>query len=621
MEREAHPAILSTKGSSPPADPEIGDYAIIGDCRTAALVSRWGSVDWLCLPDFSDGSVFAGLLDRENGGSFSIRPRQRFVTRRRYIPDTAVLETEFETAAGTVRLLDLLPIQDGVSPMGPMRELLRVVEGTAGEVDLSVGIDVRPDYGRKAADLEKRGLLGWCWIWGNEILALRSDLVLEPAPSGLAGVVTVREGEKRFFSLSYTRNDPAVLPLLGREAEDRLTQTVAWWRDWASRCTYRGPYRDMVLRSAITLKLLAYCNSGAIIAAPTTSLPEAIGGDRNWDYRYCWLRDAGLTNQALVSLGYSDEARSFLGWMLHATRLTWPELQIVYDIFGRTELEEAELHHLSGYQNSRPVRIGNGAYSQRQLDVYGEVAMAAETVVRNGHSLDPLEARMLAGFADVVCRRWQEPDSGIWEIRGPRRHYTFSKVMCWVALDRLIELHDRGAIALRSPVDHYRRVKQSIEEVIENRGFNRELGSYTSELDGNQVDAALLLMACIGYRGGSDPRMVSTYDLIQRRLGRNGLLHRYEPGYDGFDSDEAAFGICSFWSIDNLAKRGDVKAAERAFEHLLSCANDVGLYAEEIDVSTGAPIGNFPQAFTHVGLINIAVAIDEARQEVCRGRS
>jgi len=621
MEREAHPEVLSIENSSPPFDPEIGDYAIIGDCRTAALVSRWGSIDWLCLPDFSDGSVFAGLLDPVNGGSFFVRPRQHFVTRRRYIPDTAVLETEIETATGTARLLDLLPIQDGISPMGPMRELLRVIEGTAGEVDLSVGIDVRPDYGRKSANLKKRGPLGWCWIWGNEILALRSDLLLEPAPSGLAGAATIRAGEKRVLSLSYTRNDPAVLPLLGQEAENRLAQTIAWWRDWASQCTYRGPYRDIVLRSAITLKLLAYCNSGAIIAAPTTSLPEAIGADRNWDYRYCWLRDAGLTNQALVSLGYSDEARSFLGWMLHATRLTWPELQIVYDIFGRTELEEAELDHLSGYKNSRPVRVGNGAYSQRQLDVYGEVAMAAETVVRNGHSLDPLEARMLAGFADVVCRRWYEPDSGIWEIRGPRRHYTFSKVMCWVALDRLIKLHERGAIVLRSPVERYRRVKRSIEEVIENRGFNKELGSYTSELGGNQVDAALLLMACIGYRDASDPRMVSTHDLIQRRLGRNGLLYRYEPGYDGFNSNEAAFGICSFWAIDNLAKRGDVKAAERAFEHLITCANDVGLYAEEIDVSTGAPVGNFPQAFTHVGLINIAVAIEDARQEVYRGRA
>ncbi len=616
MRREAHPEVLSRPGRRAPDDPQIADYAIIGDCRTAALVSRDGSIDWLCLPDFSDGSVFAGLLDREHGGSFSVRPQQVFVARRRYIPDTAVLETVFETETGTARLVDLFPILDGVAPMGPMRELLRVIEGISGEVELGVGIDVQPDYGRHSADPRHREGLGWCWSWRNEILVLRSDLPLEPSPKGPAGVFAIRAGERRYLSLSYTKNDPAFLPLLGPDAEDRLARTVDWWHGWAQRCTYHGPYREMVLRSAITLKLLTYCNSGAIIAAPTTSLPESIGGDRNWDYRYCWLRDAGLTNQALVSLGYGDEARCFLGWMLHATRLTWPELQIVYDLFGRAELEEAELPHLTGYKNSRPVRIGNGAYLQRQLDVYGEVAMSAEAVVSCGYRLDALEARMLAGIADVVCRQWQEPDSGMWEIRGERRHYTFSKVMCWTALDRLIKLHDRGAISLNLPTEHYRRVEQSIKDAIETRGFNQELGSYTSELDGSQVDAALLLMACIGYKDASHPRMVSTYELVHKRLGRGGLLYRYEPDYDGFGSEEAAFGICSFWAIDNLAKRRDVPAAERAFEHLLGFANDVGLFAEEIDVSTGAPIGNFPQAFTHVGLVNIATAIEQARQEV-----
>lgn len=615
MERAAHPELLSSPNPTAREDPEIGDYAIIGDCRTAALVSREGSIDWLCLPDFSDGSVFAGLLDPVNGGSFFIRPRQPFTTSRHYIPETAVLETVFETATGAVRLIDLLPIQGGIAPIGPMREILRVVEGLSGEVDVAVGIDVRPDYGRCRPHLQHRGQLGWCWNWRNEALVLQADLPLAHSAGRVAGTAVIRTGERRFLSLSYTRNDPAVLPLLGRNAEDRLARTIEWWQGWARHCTYRGPHRDMVLRSAITLKLLTYCNSGAIVAAPTTSLPESIGGDRNWDYRYCWLRDAGLTNQALVSLGYSDEARSFLGWMLHATRLTWPELQIVYDLFGRTELEEAELPHLAGYKGSQPVRIGNEAYLQRQLDVYGEVAMSAAAVVGNGHSLDPLEARMLAGFADVVCSRWQEPDSGIWEIRGPQRHYTFSKVMCWTALDRLIKLHERGVIALESSVDRYRRVKQSIEDVIETRGFNQKLGSYTSELDGRHVDAALLLMACIGYKDASNQRMVSTYERVQERLGRNGLLYRYEPAYDGFESEEAAFGICSFWAIDNLAKRGKVAAAERGFEHLLGFANDVGLFAEEIDMSTGAPLGNFPQAFTHVGLINIAVAIEQARQE------
>lgn len=615
MERATRPQALPSPDAAAPAAPRIGDYAIIGDCRTAALVSRHGSIDWLCLPDFSDGSVFARLLDPANGGSFSIRPRQSCRARRRYIPETAVLETVFENATGAVRVIDLLPIQDGIRPMGPMREVLRVIEGLSGEVEITIGIDVRPDYGRCTPVLEHRGQLGWCWSWRNEILVLRADLQLAQSAHGISGTAAIRAGDRRYLSLSFTRNDPAVLPLLGPSAEDRLARTVAWWQGWARQCTFRGAHRDMVLRSAITSKLLTYCNSGAIIAAPTTSLPESIGGDRNWDYRYCWLRDAGLTNQALVSLGFSDEARSFLGWMLHATRLTWPELQIVYDVFGRTVLEEAELPHLAGYKGSRPVRIGNEAYLQRQLDVYGEVAMAATAVVRSGYGLDSLEARMLAGFADVVCRLWQEPDSSIWEIRGARRHYTFSKVMCWTALDCLIKLHERGAIVLKSPVDHYRRVRRSIEDVIETRGFNPELGSYTSELEGRHVDAALLLMACIGYKDASDPRMISTYERVQERLGRNGLLYRYEPAYDGFESEEAAFGICSFWAIDNLAKRRELAAAEQAFEHLLGFANDVGLFAEEIDVSTGAPVGNFPQAFTHVGLINVAVAIEEARRE------
>ncbi len=598
------------------AEPAISDHAIIGDCRTAALVSITGAIDWLCLPDFSSPTVFADLIDPKRGGSFVVRPSQPFTAGRRYLPDTPVLETTFETATGAAKLLDFCPVLDGLTPMGPMREVLRIVEGVAGEVGLGISIHARPDYGRATPRLQHRGKLGWCWTWANEILVLRSDVPLQLDHRALIGSVTLRPGERRYLSLSYTRSDPAVLPLLGRAADDRLAQTMAWWQAWAQRCTYHGPYREAVIRSAITLQLLTYCLSGAIVAAPTTSLPEAIGGGRNWDYRYCWLRDAGLTNSAMVDLGYFAEARSFLGWMLHATRLTWPELRILYDLFGRTDLQEYVLPHMAGYKGSRPVRIGNGAYNQLQLDVYGEVAIAADAVAEAGCSIDSVEARMLAGFGNMVCRKWQEPDNGMWEIRGGRRQYTFSKVMCWAALDRLLKLHDRGAIALGSSAGRFRGVRQAIADVIETRAFNSRLASYTSELDGDQVDAALLLMPCIGYRDAADPRMVSTYDLIHQRLGRNGLLYRYEPNYDGFRSEEAAFGICSFWAIDNLAKRKDVAAAERAFQHLLGFANDVGLFAEEIDVSTGAALGNFPQAFTHVGLINAAVAIEKSRREI-----
>ena len=593
--------------------PEIGDYAIIGDCRTAALVSREGSIDWLCLPDFSSPSVFARLLDSERGGGFSIRPCQPFSTTRRYIGNTPVLETTFVTEGGAAKLIDLCPALDGVTPMGPMRELLRIVEGISGTVDVEACLDLRPDYARIVPRLRRRGELGWSYTWRNELVALHSDCALHQTEESLTGSMSIREGERRYLSLSYTKGDPALLPLLGAQADDRLAQTVAWWQSWAERCTYDGSYRDMVIRSALTLKLLQYVQSGAIVAAPTTSLPETIGGDRNWDYRYCWLRDAGLTNQALVGLVYIDEARSFLGWLLHATRLTWPELQIVYDVFGRTRLRERELPHLSGYLGSRPVRIGNGAYLQRQLDVYGEVALAAYAVVQGGGILEPAEARMLAGLGEVVCKQWREPDSGIWEIRGPRRQYTFSKVMCWTALDRLLNLHERGAIALGPAIELFGRERQAIADAIELHGFNTALASYTSEFDGSHVDASLLLMVCVGYKEASDPRMLATYQRVQERLGREGLLYRYESLYDGQQGDEAAFGICSFWAIDNLAKQGAIAEAERSFERLLSYANDVGLYAEEIDPSSGAAIGNFPQAFTHVGLINAALAIEHAR--------
>ena len=597
------------------AEMEIGDYAIIGDCRTAALVSIAGSIDWLCLPDFSSPSVFAQLLDPGHGGRFFVHPRQPFSASRRYTPDTAVLETTFATETGRAKLIDFFPTLDGLDPMGPMREVVRIIEGVEGAVELDIGIDVRPDYNSTKPGVRHRGAIGWCWTWSNQILVLRSNIDFMPAETGLASSVVIRPGERRYLSLSYTKGDPAVFPMLGRDADDRLARTVGWWQRWARQCTYRGPYRDAVMRSAITLKLLTYCLSGAIVAAPTTSLPESIGGSRNWDYRYCWLRDAGLTNAAMLNLGYFEEARSFLGWMLHATRLTWPELQIVYDIVGRSNLKEIELPQLTGYKGSQPVRIGNGAYDQRQLDVYGEVAMAAYATAEGGCSLDEAEGRMLAGFGGVVCRQWREPDSGIWEIRGPRRQYTFSKVMCWTAMDRLIKLHDRGFISLDTSVERLRRVQREIEDVIETRGFNRKLGSYTSELDGEHVDAALLLMASIGYRDAAHPRMVSTYNLIHERLACNGLLFRYERNYDGFSSKEAAFGICSFWAVDNLAKRPEVAAAARDFEHLLGFANDVGLFAEEIDGTTGAAIGNFPQAFTHVGLINAAVSIEKARKE------
>jgi GH15 family glucan-1,4-alpha-glucosidase len=609
-------AAQSEKPIDPEAqvEPKIGDYAIIGDCRTAALVSRDGSVDWLCLPHFSGPSVFAALLDRERGGCFSIRPVQPFRSTRRYVGGTAVLETTFETASGIVRLLDLMPILDSAGALTPMRELLRAVEGLEGEVELDVLFGPRPNYARAPPRIRARGKLGWACTWSDELFLLRTVDPLQLALDGatVRGRIRVKANQKTYLSLCYAKADIGVIAPLGNLAEERVRSTIKWWTDWSSRCAYDGPHRDAVLRSAVTLKLMTFALSGAVVAAPTTSLPEAIGADRNWDYRYCWLRDAALTMRAFTGLGFRDEAASFLQWLLHATRLTWPELQVMYDVYGRTNLREEELEELSGFRGSRPVRIGNEAHSQVQLDVYGGVIAAAFDYVESGGHLQSDETKLLVGFAKTACEKWREPDSGIWEIRGPKRHYTFSKVMCWTALDCLIKLHERSLA--RIDVEHFREERDAIAEAIEARGYGTALGSYVSELDGDRLDAALLLMGCLGYKAAGHPRMRSTFDLIQQRLGRDGLLYRYEQGYDGLSSPEGAFGICSFWAVDNLARRGDLAAAERTFEHILSFANDLGLFAEEIDIGTGAALGNFPQAFTHVGLINAAIALASARR-------
>lgn len=585
---------------------------MIGDCRTAALVSREGSVVWLCLPDFSSPSVFGEILDGRTGGTFRIRPRGEFKSSRRYVADTPVLETTFETTQGAVRIVDMFPVADGSGTLQPMREILRLVDGVSGELELEILFAPAPNYGRAKPRLEQHGSLGWCCSWSNELLNLRSNIGLHRVANTLRASVRVRAGERIWLGLSYVKGDPGVLSPLEQDAANRLEGTLAWWQDWARGCTYRGPYKAAVMRSALTLKLLSFALSGAIVAAPTTSLPEAIGAERNWDYRYCWLRDSGWTMQALVGLGFHEEARQFLGWLLHATRLTWPELRIMYDVFGRTRLKERTLEHFSGYRGSRPVRIGNGAHRQRQLDVYGEVIFAAHAYASGGGTLEPVECRMLKGFGEVVCKQWREPDSGIWEIRGKPRHYTFSKLMCWVALDRLLRLEENGFVPLGKLRGKFEKERGEIFDVIERRGYNRAIGSYTLELDGESVDASLLLMPCLGFKDAHDPRIRSTYDRIWQRLGCNGLLYRYERGHDDLPGKEGAFGICTFWAVHHLASRRDFYQAKRLFEHALAFANDVGLFAEEFDPENGSALGNFPQAFTHIGLINAALSIEQA---------
>jgi GH15 family glucan-1,4-alpha-glucosidase len=581
--------------------PPITSYALIGDGRSAALIGQDGGLDWLCLPRFDSPWFFGALLDRTVGGTFCIRPREAFHSVRRYVPDTNVLETTFTTERGTCILRDLMPVTSEEDKRGrllPDHQVLRDVEGIEGEVELEVLFAPRPDHARHRPRLTRRGALGiWCQDARGTLL-LQSEIPLAVAAdlSSAYGVERITAGEHRYISLCYSREGPTVIPALGETSAHRVAQSIKWWRAWAARCTYQGPYRDCVVRSALALKLMAYAPSGAIVAAPTTSLPEQPGGPRNWDYRYCWLRDAAFAVRAIFALGYDEEAIAFLDWLLHSTRLTWPELRVLYDVFGNAPPGESVLLHLEGYAHARPVRVGNAAKSQFQLDVYGEVVDAAALFAQRRGRFDRQTARLLIGFGKTVCRRWRETDDGIWEIRSGRRHHTHSKVMGWVALDRLIAMHDGGVLTIPS--------------------INARLHSYTSTFDGDDLDASLLTLPLVHYVAADDPRMRGTFERIRQRLARGSLIYRYDAETDdGLPPGEGAFGVCSFWAVECLAREGKLEAARHAFDDLLTYANDVGLFAEEIDPPSRAALGNFPQAFTHMGLINAALTLQECEAQ------
>jgi GH15 family glucan-1,4-alpha-glucosidase len=602
----------------------IKDYAVIGDCRTAALVSNRGSIDWLCLPRFDSPSWFGAILDRERGGRFRISPPRRFSCQRRYVGSTNVLETSFRTDTGLLRLTDLMPVaaESGKHrELRPEQELLRKIECVEGEAELEILYDPRPDYGRHIPRLADRGVFGICCEHSHGLLALRSEIPLARLPShpGYSARLRLRAGDRRFLSLIFSREEPSVFPVLAEIAERRVAESLRWWEHWASQCTYQGPYADEVIRSGLTLKLMTFAPSGAVVAAPTASLPERLGGVRNWDYRYCWLRDASMILRNLDELGYEAEEQAFLSWMLHATRLTQPELQVVYNVFGEAHLPERELSHLEGYARSQPVRVGNAADRQLQLDVYGEVVDGALRSALGGDKLDRVAARMLIGIGHAVCRRWREPDHGIWEMRSSPAHYTFSKAMCWVALDLLIQLHDRGHVD--APVERFAKERDAIRDVVETRGYSERLQSYVSLLDGDEVDASLLLLGLRSYADPRSPRMRNTTARIREQLRKNGLIYRYRSGTDELPPGEGAFAVCSFWMVECQARQGAVDGAVADFEHILSLANDVGLFAEQIDPDDGAALGNFPQAYSHGGLIRVALTLAECLQGSDRSRS
>lgn len=597
----------------------IEDHAAIGDGRSAALVDREGRVSWLAWPALDSPSLLAGLLDPERGGYLRVAPPAARSTGRAYMDGSNVLVTRFETPSGALRVVDFMDVardEDLRRGLLPEHELLRIAECAAGEVEVAIEADLRPGYGAARRVLRDAGALGIRLERKSELVTLRATVPLAISADGIVrGGARLREGESLVVSLAYDAEAPAALPPL-EDARDALRRTLRAWREIAACVRYDGPWREEVVRSVLVLSLLTYAPSGAIVAAPTTSLPEAPGGALNWDYRYCWLRDAALTVRALHGAGCMRAAEAFSAWLLHTTRLTRPELRVLYDVYGRPPPPERELPHLAGHGGARPVRVGNAAADQRQLDVYGEVVDAVAQAVRRGARLDRETQAMLRGFGEVVCERWREPESGIWEPRGPPRMRTHSLALGWIALTRLLELHARGVLA-RLPVERFERERDEIRRVVDARGYSERLGSYVAELDGGEVDAALLLLGWYGYAAPSSPRMRGTWRAVRRRLSpAPGLLYRYEPSRA---EGEGAFGICSAWAVEHLARGGGpLEEAIAWLEALLSHANDVGLFAEEIDPATGAARGNFPQAFTHVGVVSAVLSID-ARARAERG--
>ena len=590
----------------------IADYAIIGCTRSAALISSDGSIDWLCWPRFDSPSLFARLLDHDRGGYFAIRPIGEFRSKRRYLDDTNVLETTFETAAGEVRLLDLMPVmreEQKRRRLAPFRQLLRRVECVSGDVEMEARFSPRANYGRSVSDLSHRGD-SICCEQIPTVLHLRSDVRFDlDGPDGATRFM-IRKGERHDFALAFEDRDPAVFPNIGDQATEEIERTIDFWREWSLQCSYHGEYRAPLLRSALVLKLLAYAPSGAIVAAPTTSLPERLGGVRNWDYRFCWLRDASFTVAALDHCGFTTEGGAFVDWILYATRLTHPRLQILYDVFGEPRITEKTIDHFEGYECSKPVRIGNGAHDQVQLDIYGEVLGAVEEHLEPGRPLYRDVRQMLCRLADLVAERWREPDNGIWEKRGDRKQHVHAKVMAWAALDSAARLAENNYIPGNN-LDVWRRAKEEIRQTVLEQGFNAALGSFVSIFGSDELDSSLLYLSRVGFLEPDDPRILGTIDAIRQRLGRDDLLYRYQlDTEDGLPPGEGAFLACSFWLVEALALGGRVDEARQLYDKLLGRCNDVGLYSEEIDVESGALLGNFPQALTHIGMMNAALCLD-----------
>jgi GH15 family glucan-1,4-alpha-glucosidase len=589
----------------------LRDYAVIGDGRSAALIAADGSVDWLGMPDLDSPSVFAAVLDPVRGGRFLLEPAEPFTVARRYLAGTNVLETTFTTDRGSVRVTDSLTLE-GDGTLGPMRELQRRLDGVAGTVPLRWSVQPRFDYGARRPRITRRAGVPVV-VAGGDALALCTWDAGEPvcADGAIDGRLELRQGRQALLTAVFAHQEPLVLPTRS-ECGARMEQTIAAWQGWSRERSYEGMWRDAVLRSALALKLLIFAPSGAIAAAVTSSLPEQVGGERNWDYRFSWVRDSVFTLHALLRLGCSAEARAYFWWLMHATQLTHPRLRVLYRLDGGGRAPERTLP-LRGYRGSRPVRIGNAAGVQVQLDTYGELLQTGWLYAGAAGRLDTDLARRLAGLADFVCDAWRWPDSGIWEVRSAPLHFTHSKMMCWVALDRAIDLSERGLIQDRGSA-RWRSARAQIRDFVETRCFSSRRRCYTRSAGGSELDAAVLLGLLHGYARPGDPRMRATVDAVGRELRHGPFVARYS-GEDGLAGTEGAFLACSFWLAECLARTGRLDQAIALMDDLVGLANDVGLYGEEIDPDTGAFLGNLPQGLSHLALINAACAIGAVAEE------
>ena len=600
--------------SPQPSAPRIGDYALIGDCRSAALISREGSIDWCCLPRFDSGSAFGRLLDPERGGHCQIRPagRGRWQSSRRYLEDTLVLETTFSGRSGQLRVTDAFGVRES-TPTDPRRRLLRVFECDRGEVSIDIRVAPRFDYGDVRPWLRRHSRLLHSAVGGNDALLVWCEAELAEGPAHeLHARLALSSGDRRHLTLEYMA--PELIGSCppepdGAELDRALEDTIRWWRRWGRTLHLDGDGEQDARRSGLVLKSMTHAPTGAIVAAPTTSLPEVLGGRRNWDYRYAWIRDSSFSSRAFAELGAVKEAEAFHEFIMRSAAGHAEDLQIVYGVGGERRLEVTELGALAGYRGSRPVQVGNSAAGQRQLDAYGELVNLAWRAHRRGRSPDDDAWRFLVSLVDHAATQWKEPDSGIWEWPGRPQHFVHSKVLCWAALERGLRLAEE--CMRKAPVRRWSRARDEIRRTVEREGFDRRRGTFTQVLGRRELDAALLLLPTVGFVDWDDERMVGTVAAIREDLGAgDGLLYRYRRR-DGLPGREGAFLCCSFWLVDCLARQGQLSDARRVFDRAVSCANDLGLFSEEVDPRSGELLGNFPQGLTHLSHISAALTLAE----------